>query len=175
MKAIVAVDNKWGIGKNNDLLFSIPEDMKFFRATTLNKVVVMGSNTLKSFPNGIENSVFHIGKVIVVSIAATLGTASVAAHSVANSIVGMACIPGAAMSLGIITVVGQCVGAKEYEQAEYYTRNLIKWTQITFIGLNILLTFVTTYTVSLYNLSSEASETAVRIVYLHNLLSGFFF
>ncbi len=52
MKAIVAVDNKWGIGKNNDLLFSIPEDMKFFRATTLNKVVVMGSNTLKSFPNG---------------------------------------------------------------------------------------------------------------------------
>ncbi len=52
MKAIVAVDEKWGIGKNNDLLFSIPEDMKFFRATTLNKVVVMGSNTLKSFPNG---------------------------------------------------------------------------------------------------------------------------
>ncbi len=52
MKAIVAVDEKWGIGKNNDLLFSIPEDMKFFRQTTLNKVVVMGSNTLKSFPNG---------------------------------------------------------------------------------------------------------------------------
>ncbi len=52
MKAIVAVDQKWGIGKNNDLLFSIPEDMKFFRTTTLNKVVVMGSNTLKSFPNG---------------------------------------------------------------------------------------------------------------------------
>ena len=52
MKAIVAVDEKWGIGKNNDLLFSIPEDMKFFRNTTLGKVVVMGSNTLKSFPNG---------------------------------------------------------------------------------------------------------------------------
>ncbi len=52
MKAIVAVDEKWGIGKNNDLLFSIPEDMKFFRTTTLNKVVVMGANTLKSFPNG---------------------------------------------------------------------------------------------------------------------------
>ena len=50
MKAIVAVDKKWGIGKKNDLLFSIPEDMKFFRSTTLNKVVVMGSNTLKSFP-----------------------------------------------------------------------------------------------------------------------------
>ena len=52
MKAIVAVVKKWGIGKKNDLLFSLPEDMKFFREKTLNKVVVMGSNTLKSFPNG---------------------------------------------------------------------------------------------------------------------------
>lgn len=52
MKSIVAVDKKWGIGKKNDLLFNLPEDMKFFRQTTLNKVVVMGSNTLKSFPNG---------------------------------------------------------------------------------------------------------------------------
>lgn len=52
MKAIVAVDEKWGIGKNNDLLFSLPADMKFFRETTMGKVVVMGSRTLKSFPNG---------------------------------------------------------------------------------------------------------------------------
>ena len=52
MKAIVAVDEKWGIGKNNGLLFDIPEDMAFFRRTTLDKVIVMGSNTLKSFPNG---------------------------------------------------------------------------------------------------------------------------
>ena len=52
MKAIVAVDTKWGIGKKNDLLFTLPEDMKYFREKTLNKVVVMGSNTLKSFPNG---------------------------------------------------------------------------------------------------------------------------
>jgi dihydrofolate reductase len=51
VKAIVAVDKNWGIGKNNDLLFSIPEDMKFFRETTKGKVVVMGANTLKSFPN----------------------------------------------------------------------------------------------------------------------------
>ena len=52
MKAIVAVDKKWGIGKNNDLLFSLKEDMKFFRETTKGKVVVMGANTLRSFPNG---------------------------------------------------------------------------------------------------------------------------
>lgn len=52
MKAIVAVDKKWGIGKRNGLLFELPADMKFFRETTSDKVVVMGSNTLKSFPGG---------------------------------------------------------------------------------------------------------------------------
>ena len=52
MKTIVAVDKKWGIGKANDLLFSIPEDMKHFREITSGKTVVMGLNTLRSFPGG---------------------------------------------------------------------------------------------------------------------------
>lgn len=52
MKAIVAVDKNWGIGRDNDLLFSIPEDMKFFRTTTKDKILVYGANTLRSFPNG---------------------------------------------------------------------------------------------------------------------------
>ena len=50
MKLIVAVDKNWGIGKSNGLLFSIPEDMQFFRKTTTSKVVCMGYNTLLSFP-----------------------------------------------------------------------------------------------------------------------------
>ena len=52
MRAIVAVDKQWGIGKNNDLLFRLPADMKHFREATTGKVVVMGSNTLLSFPGG---------------------------------------------------------------------------------------------------------------------------
>ena len=52
MKAIVAVTRNWGIGMNNKLLCSIPEDMKFFRTTTTGNVVVMGRKTLESFPNG---------------------------------------------------------------------------------------------------------------------------
>ncbi|MBQ7642858.1 MAG: dihydrofolate reductase [Clostridia bacterium] len=51
MRAIVCVDEKWGIGKKNGLLFSIPEDMKYFREKTLGKTVCMGYNTLLSFPN----------------------------------------------------------------------------------------------------------------------------
>ena len=52
IRAIVAVDEKWGIGKKNDLLFRLPADMKYFREKTLGKTVCMGYNTLLSFPNG---------------------------------------------------------------------------------------------------------------------------
>lgn len=52
MNIIVAVDKNWAIGKDNELLVSIPADMKFFRETTMNKVVVMGRKTLESFPGG---------------------------------------------------------------------------------------------------------------------------
>lgn len=50
IRAIVHADKKWGIGKNNDMMFSLPKDMKFFRETTLGHTVVMGGNTLRSFP-----------------------------------------------------------------------------------------------------------------------------
>ncbi len=52
MRAILHADKNWGIGQNNGLMFKIPADMKFFKETTTGNVVVMGSNTLKSFPNG---------------------------------------------------------------------------------------------------------------------------
>ncbi len=50
MKTIVAVDKEWGIGKNNDLLFHLSQDLKYFKEKTLDKVIVMGGNTLLSFP-----------------------------------------------------------------------------------------------------------------------------
>ncbi len=49
--AIVHADKQWGIGKDNDMMFSLPLDMKFFRQTTMGNTVVMGGNTLRSFPN----------------------------------------------------------------------------------------------------------------------------
>ena len=51
IRAIVHADKEWGIGKGNDMMFSLPKDMKFFRESTLGHTVVMGGNTLRSFPN----------------------------------------------------------------------------------------------------------------------------
>lgn len=52
MNMIVAVDKNWGIGCQNKLLISIPEDMRFFREKTMNKTVILGKRTLDTFPGG---------------------------------------------------------------------------------------------------------------------------
>ena len=52
MIMIVAADEKWGIGKNGDLLTPLPEDMKFFREKTRDSVVILGRKNLESFPDG---------------------------------------------------------------------------------------------------------------------------
>ena len=77
-------------------------------------------------PNGLENGLFQLGRVLVVGIIASFGTVQIAANAVANNIDSMGCIPGQAISLAMITVVGQCVGAGDYTQAEYYTKKLMK-------------------------------------------------
>ena len=86
IRAILHADKNWGIGKNNSLMFSIPKDMKFFRETTLGKTVVMGGNTLRSFPAGKPlknrtNIVLSRGQVmddcLVVSDLYVIGGASV--------------------------------------------------------------------------------------------------
>lgn len=52
MKAIVAVDKNWGIGKDNGLLVHLPGDLKYFKEQTLGKVLIMGRKTLESLPGG---------------------------------------------------------------------------------------------------------------------------
>lgn len=74
-------------------------------------------------PNGIENGLFALGRVLVTSIVALFGTTQIAANGVAGSVDQIASIATNAMNLAIIPVVGQCIGAGEYDQASYYTKS----------------------------------------------------
>ena len=57
MKAIACVDMNWAIGKDNKLLFHIPEDMEFFKKMTTDNVVIMGNNTFKSIGKTLPNRI----------------------------------------------------------------------------------------------------------------------
>lgn len=77
-------------------------------------------------PNGVENGVFQVGKLTVTRLITSFGTAAVTANALCNSVAGMANVPGNALGLAMITVVGQCMGARAPDQAVHYTKKLLK-------------------------------------------------
>ena len=80
-------------------------------------------------PNGLENGMFHLGKIVILSLVASFGTASIAANAVGNNVTTFAYLPGTAIGYAILTVVSQCVGAKDIPQARYYVKKLVNLYQ----------------------------------------------
>jgi len=119
-------------------------------------------------PGSLENSFFQLGRVLVVAIIAGFGTSQIAANAVANNLDALGIIPGQAMGLAIITVVGQCVGANDYAQAKFYIKKLMKITYITTATLNLLVLATLPLTLKLYNLPIEALNLAAILVCIHD-------
>lgn len=119
-------------------------------------------------PNGLENSMFQLGKIMVISIISGFGTAQIAANAVGNNLAGIGTIPGAAMGLAMITVVGQSVGAGDYKQAEQYTRKLIKISYAAMAILNGVILLALPYILKIYNLSPDTISLAWALVMIHN-------
>jgi len=115
-------------------------------------------------PSGLENSVFQIGKLLVQNFIAGLGTASLAANAICNSIASFTNIPGNALGLSAITVVGQCIGAGKTDQADYYAKKLLKETYISMGITSCCVFFLSPYIVNLFNLSPLAREITNSVV-----------
>lgn len=123
-------------------------------------------------PNGLENGMFQIGKILVQGLVASFGTVAIAANAVGNSIASMATIPGAAVGLGMITIVGQCIGAKRYDEAKRYMFRLTGLAYVLMIIVNIILFLLLNPLIGLFNLSAEtASITSVLLIY-HGIMSS---
>lgn len=122
-------------------------------------------------PNGIENGLFALGRVLVTSIVALFGTVQIAANGVAGSVDQIASIATNAMNLAIIPVVGQCIGAAKYDQASYYTRKLMK---VTYVLIGILGGFVIAtlpLILGLFELSEETRQLSIQLIIMHNLMA----
>lgn len=79
-------------------------------------------------PSGIENGTFQFGRLLILGLIARYGTSEIAANSIGNQLSSLSCIVGAACGLGIITVVGKCVGAGDEGQLRYYVRKIMTLT-----------------------------------------------
>lgn len=133
-----------------------------FEPPTMAKILRIG------IPNGLENSFFQLGRVVLVSLISTFGTAQTAANAVANNIDNFGVIPGQALGLALITVVGQCVGAQEWEQVRFYTKKLVKFTYLCTWGLNAVLLLGLPLILSLYSLTPETHWYAAVLIWIHN-------
>ncbi len=125
-------------------------------------------------PNGVEGSLFQIGKLCVQTFMAGFGTAAIAANAISNSIAGFANIPGNAIGLASVTVVGQCIGADEKKQAVYYTKLLLSLSIFCMGCLAVILFILSPNIVLIFKLSTEATSLATSILRSFMVVSIFF-
>lgn len=130
-------------------------------------------NILKvAVPNSIENGAFQLIKVALSSITAMFGTAQIAANGIAQSIWSLAALMVVTMGPVYITVIGQCMGAGDVVDADYYFRKLTKLTVIAATAWNILIFALTPLIMRFYPLSEEITSLVIRLVLIHNIFSA---
>ncbi len=120
-------------------------------------------------PNGLENSMFQLGKIIVLSLVSTFGTYAIAANAVSNVVASFQVLPGMALNLAITTVISQCVGAHDYEQAQHYTKKLLKLTYL-FVLVTVSVMLAASHLITwAYNLSDITAAEAIKIFFMHGI------
>lgn len=120
-------------------------------------------------PTGLENSIFQLGKILVQSLITGFGTAAIAANAVSNTVASIEVIPGSAIGLALITVVGQAYGAKRYDEVKYYTKQLLKISYISVGIVSIIIGLLTPAIVGFYSLSDAAAKIAISILLYHSV------
>lgn len=124
-----------------------------------------------ALPNGVENGVHQLVKVALSSMVALFGTYQIAANGVAQSIWSLASIMGLAMAPVYTTVIGQCMGARDIDAANFYFKKLNKITLALSILWNALIFAVTPLIVRCSAISSEAKELVIWLVLINNIFN----
>lgn len=120
-------------------------------------------------PNGLENGMFQLGKIMVLSMITGFGTAAIAANAVSNIIATFQVLPGMSVGMAVITVCSRCVGAGDYEAARYYTRKILKLVHILIIVFSVATLVALPGIMHLYNLSDDAMTFTKQIIWYHGI------
>lgn len=122
-------------------------------------------------PNGLENSLFQLGKILLLSLISTLGTYAIAANAVCNTLASLNALPGQAINLALLSVASMCVGAGDYKQARYYTAKLMKIAIASTAILSVAMVIFAPAIMQVYQLSPEAKTLAVQVIRWHAVMA----
>lgn len=120
-------------------------------------------------PNSVESAVFQFGKLTLQSLVSSLGTPSIAAFAVASNLVTYLYLPGNALGAGMLTIVGRCYGAGEYEQARSYARRLVRINYMMLAVICTILIAGSSFWVGCYQLTGQSAELARGLLISHSV------
>ncbi len=126
-----------------------------------------------AIPNSVENGMFQIAKVGLSSIVAMFGTSQIAAYGVSQSLWAMGALSIIAMGPAFITVIGRCVGAGDYDAADYYMKKLLRITYIGGIAWNLFFLLIIPLVLQLYSLPVEIVNLVILLCIIHNSFDAF--
>ena len=132
-----------------------------FNSYTVRNILKIG------VPSGLESSLFHLGKILLLSVVSAFGTASIAANAIGNTLATFQTLPPSAIGVGMITVVSQCTGAGDFQAARFYTKKLMKWAYLSMLAINVAIFAAMPLIISLYQVSDEAARIAEILLWLH--------
>lgn len=124
-------------------------------------------------PSGVENGMFHLGRLVLFSLISTFGTASIVANAIGNTIGNFNCFAGQAINLGLAAVVSQCVGAGEFSQARTYIKKLTLWAYALMAAVNVLIIALLPFIMDVYDVSPEAERLAIIVSLIHTIAAVF--
>lgn len=125
-------------------------------------------------PNGMENSLFQLGKILLLSLISTFGTYSIAANAVCNTLASFNVLPGQAINLALLSVASMCVGAGDYKQVRYYTGKLMKIAILCTVIISSFLLAFAPVVMKMYHLTPQTAELAVQVIRWHAMLAMIF-
>ena len=156
------------------LYFIIDDDYKLHIKRTLKHkfdFVLLKKVLHVGIPYGVENGLFQLGRVLVLSLVSTFGTMAIAANSVGYAIGIFSVLPGFAINLGLTAVISNCVGANDYEQARYYNKKVLIIVVISHIIVNAIIIAALPLIIGIYNLSPETAAMASEMVIWHGIFA----
>lgn len=124
-------------------------------------------------PNGLENSLFQLGKILLLSLVSTFGTSAIAANAVCGTIANFNILPGMAINLALLSVASYCIGAGDFEQTRFYTKKLMRLTNLCMIAVSVLMIVLCRVMLLLYHLTPETEELAVQVIRFHAFMCMF--
>lgn len=153
------------------LMFDEKREIHFQRRLTLRmdfpqvkKILYIG------IPNGLENSLFQLGKILLLSLVSTFGTSAIAANAVCGTITNFNILPGMAINMALLSVASYCIGAGDFGQTRYYTRKLMCLTWLCTSVVSIIMIVGAPLFLKIYHLTPETTTLALQVIRYHAVM-----